>query len=122
MLGEIPLNAVICSPADGETLTAGLVPVQGYAIAGGERRVERVEVSADGGLTWADARLTEDGGRPASWEFWEVDLELAPGQHRIVARATDSAGGSQPEDIGEMWNFQGYANNAWHRVAVRLEG
>jgi sulfite oxidase len=122
MLGEIPLNAVICSPVEGETLTAGLLSVQGYAIAGGEYHVERVEVSADGGLTWVDARLTEDGGRPGSWQFWEVNLELASGQHQIVARATDSAGGTQPENIEEVWNFQGYANNAWHRVVVRLEG
>lgn len=122
MLGEIPLNAVICSPAEGETLTAGSVLVQGYAIAGGERSVDRVEVSADGGLTWAAARLTEDGGRPASWHFWEANLELASGRHQIVARATDSAGGTQPEHVGKVWNFQGYANNAWHRSTVWLEG
>lgn len=122
MLGEIPLNAVICSPAEGETLTAGSVLVQGYAIAGGERRVDRVEVSADGGLTWADASLTEDGGRPASWHFWEANLEFAPGRRQIVVRATDSAGGTQPEHVGEVWNFQGYANNAWHRSTVWLEG
>lgn len=122
MLGEIPLNAVICSPTAGETLSTGSVLVQGYAIAGGERRVERVEVSADGGLNWVEARLIEDEGRSVSWRFWEAGLELAPGLHQIVARATDSARGTQPEHVGDVWNFQGYANNAWHRLRVRMEG
>ncbi|HTQ80690.1 MAG TPA: sulfite oxidase, partial [Thermoanaerobaculia bacterium] len=44
MLGELILNSVICAPLGGETVTAGRVLVQGYAIAGGGRRVERVEV------------------------------------------------------------------------------
>lgn len=121
MLGEIPLNTVICSPSEGETLPAGPVLIQGYAIAGGQRRVERVEVSTDGGQSWVGANLSGDGGHPAAWRFWEASLELSPGPRQIVARAVDSASGTQPKDTREVWNFQGYANNAWHRVNARLE-
>lgn len=120
MLGEIPLNCVICAPQNGDTPARGPVVVRGYAVAGGDRRVGRVEVSADGGRSWTGAALSEEGG-PAAWRFWEATLEPGPGPHEIVARATDSGGATQPETIEEVWNFLGYANNAWHRVAVRVE-
>jgi sulfite oxidase len=122
MLGEIPLNSVVCDPAEGALLTAGSVPVRGYAIAGGTRRVERVEVSSDGGKTWVEASLEEHGNHPTAWRFWEASLDLAPGEYRILARATDSAGNTQPETAEEVWNFLGYANTSWHRVKVRAEG
>lgn len=118
-LGEISVNAVICSPLEGETLSSGPVPVQGYAIAGGERRIERVDVSADEGRTWVGADLSEEGGsHPWAWRFWETELQFGPDEHRIVVRALDSAADTQPEDVGSIWNFKGYVNNAWHRVRV----
>ena len=119
MLGDLPLNAVICTPQGGETLESGPVTVRGYAVAASEIRIEQVEVSPDGGESWTEASLTEKGS-PAAWRFWEVDLELGPGRHEIVARAADSDSGVQPETVEEVWNFQGYANNAWHRVTVRV--
>jgi sulfite oxidase len=122
MLGEIPLNSVVCDPAEGEILAAGSVPVRGYAIAGGTRRVERVEVSSDGGETWKEASLEKHGNHSTAWCFWEASLDLAPGAYRILAKATDSAGDTQPEAVEEVWNFLGYANTAWHRVNVRAEG
>ena len=121
MLGEIPLNCVILAPENGETVAPGPVPVRGYALAGGDRGVVRVEVSADGGGSWTGASLLGDGG-PGTWRFWEATLGLSPGSHSIVARAFDSGGGSQPASVGEVWNFQGYANNAWHGVDVEVGG
>src|SRR3954468_19937516 len=50
-LGLVALNADILSPADGASVAAGEVEVRGYAFAGGERHVARVDVSLDGG-TW----------------------------------------------------------------------
>lgn len=121
MLGEIPLNAVICSPAEGEKVVPGPVPVRGYAIAGGERRVKRVEVSPDGGKNWVEARLSPDeAGEAPAWRFWEAEVHLGTGACRIVARAVDSSSGTQPREIEMVWNFQGYANHAWHRVGVRV--
>ena len=122
MLGEIPLNSVVCDPAEGAILASGSVTVRGYAIAGGARRVERVEVSGDGGKTWVEANLEEHGNHVTAWSFWETSLDLAPGASQIVTRATDSAGDTQPESVEEVWNFLGYANTAWHRVNVRAEG
>ena len=44
-LGLVALNSDVLSPADGETVAAGPVEVRGYAFAGGERHVARVDVS-----------------------------------------------------------------------------
>jgi len=122
MLGEIPLNAVVCEPEEGETLAEGSVSVRGFAIAGGGRRVKRVEVSHDGGKTWVEANLREGRNHPVAWCFWETDLDLNVGIHQIIVRAVDSDGGTQPATVEEVWNFQGYANTAWHRVNVRVGG
>jgi sulfite oxidase len=68
-LGLVALNADVLSPADGETVVAGPVEVRGYAFAGGERSVERVDVSLDGGARWTQAELLDDLGRWA-WRQW----------------------------------------------------
>ncbi len=116
-LGEAALNADVLVPDDGAAVAAGSVAVLGYAFAGGERHVARVDVSTDGGSSWRQAELLEDLGRWA-WRRWRIELELAAGEHEIVARAWDSSGASQPEHPASLWNPKGYVNNAWGRVAV----
>src|SRR5919109_74627 len=87
-LGLVALNADILSPADGETVAAGPLEVRGYAFAGGERHVARVDVSLDRGATWSQAELLEDLGRWA-WRQWQITVDLAPGEHEILVRAWD---------------------------------
>jgi sulfite oxidase len=117
-LGLIALNSDVLSPADGETVAAGPVEVRGYAFAGGERHVARVDVSLDGGDTWAQAELLEDLGRWA-WRHWRITVELAPGEHELLVRAWDSSAATQPEDEAALWNPKGYVNNARPRIRVR---
>ena len=117
-LGLVALNSAVLSPADGETVAAGLVEVRGYAFAGGERHVARVDVSLDGGASWSQAELLEDLGRWA-WRHWRITVDLAPGEHEIVVRAWDSSAATQPEDAAALWNPKGYVNNARPRVRVR---
>jgi DMSO/TMAO reductase YedYZ molybdopterin-dependent catalytic subunit len=76
--------------------------------------VERVEVSADAGESWSDARLGRQPSRWA-WRSWEWDWEpRGPGRHELCCRATDSAGNVQP--LEAPWNLGGYANNEVQRV------
>ncbi len=117
-LGLIALNADVLSPADGETVAAGPVEVSGYAFAGGDRHVARVDVSVDGGADWSQAELLDDLGRWA-WRHWRTTLALAPGEHEILVRAWDSSAATQPEDEAALWNPKGYVNNARPRVRVR---
>jgi sulfite oxidase len=116
-LGVLPLNSVICAPQDGAALAAGQVAVEGFALTGTGARIARVEVSCDDGATWREAAIIEREGAWA-WCFWRADVELAPGAHILVVRAFDTAGNAQPQDIGAVWNFKGYLNNAPHRVRV----
>ena len=121
MLGENSLNSVICYPGDGDVLKAGMNRVAGYAL-GGANLVERVEVSGDAGETWTTATLMSSRAYPWAWWLWQAQVELKPGAAQIVARAQDSEGNAQPRDAEEIWNFKGYANNAWHRVNIQVHG
>jgi sulfite oxidase len=118
-LGLVALNSDVLSPANGETVAAGPVEVRGYAFAGGERHVTRVDVSVDGGASWSQAELLEDLGRWA-WRQWRTTVDLAPGEHEILVRAWDSSAATQPEEHATLWNPKGYVNNARPRVRVRV--
>jgi sulfite oxidase len=117
-LGLVALNSDVVSPADGETVPAGPIEVRGYAFAGGERYVSRVDVSLDGGATWSSAELLADLG-PWAWRHWRIIVDLAPGNHEIIVRAWDSSAATQPENEAALWNPKGYVNNARPRVRVR---
>ena len=117
-LGLVALNADVLSPADGETVAAGPVEVRGYAFAGGERHVARVDVSH---------RRRRDAGRRRSCSTTSArgpggtggsTVDLAPGEHEILVRAWDSSAATQPEDEAALWNPKGYVNNARPRIRV----
>jgi hydroxyacylglutathione hydrolase len=114
-LGELPVNAAICSPHDGEAVDRK-IRARGYAITGGTRCIERVELSLDGGRSFVPAGLIDEENA-GSWRLWEAELEAATaGPGELVVRAWDSAATTQPEDASKIWNLKGYLNNAWHRV------
>jgi DMSO/TMAO reductase YedYZ molybdopterin-dependent catalytic subunit len=82
----------------------------------GRGAIRRVEVSVDGGETWADATLGEAPG-PHAWRGWSFTWRGAePGEHEVLCRATDAAGNVQP--LEPDWNVGGYANNAVQRTPV----
>jgi sulfane dehydrogenase subunit SoxC len=83
----------------------------------GRGRIERVEVSGDGGATWADAELDADA--PAfAWRGWRFLWDAQPGEHVLMCRATDAAGNVQP--LEAEWNLEGYCNNGVQRVSVTV--
>jgi sulfite oxidase len=120
-LGETPVNSVLCQPGEGEVVTGPRVLARGYALTGGTREVERVEISLDGGVTFITARLL-NGGQAGAWRLWEAELELGPGPYELVVRAWDSAAATQPEKAEGLWNLKGYINNSWHRVRFTVAG
>jgi sulfane dehydrogenase subunit SoxC len=81
--------------------------------------IELVEVSPDGGGTWAEATLEEPVGEFA-WRGWSYAWEAEPGEYELCCRATDAAGNTQP--LEPVWNLDGYCNNAVHRVPVTVRG
>jgi sulfite oxidase len=116
-LGEQRVSSCICRPLDGEMVASGPVLLQGYAISGGGKEIERVELSADGGRNWTPARITEYR-KPWGWCFWDARLNIGPGSHEVSVRAWDSAGETQPKEAADVWNFKGYMNSSWHRIQV----
>ena len=116
-INTMPLNAVICEPARGANLKAGPNVVTGYAVSG-DRAVVRVDLSGDGGRTWAQAALEHNAGSPFAWTFWTIELDLPIGEHELAVRAWDEAGQTQPADPDDTWNYKGYLSAAWHRVRV----
>jgi sulfane dehydrogenase subunit SoxC len=79
--------------------------------------IERVEVSADGGLTWATAELG-DAVSPHAWRSWAFDWDAQPGTAELCCRAADGAGNEQP--LEPSWNLGGFSNNAVQRVSVEV--
>ncbi len=113
------VKSVISSPQDGATLKSRVIAVQGVAWAG-EADVVTVEVSVDGGSTWAAAELGKDKARYA-WRLFHHQVKLPrSGEFVLMSRATDSQGHVQP--AAPVWNPSGYLNNAIDQVKVRVEG
>src|SRR5260370_33688869 len=72
----------------------GRVTLRGAAWAG-RHSGTRVEVSADGGQSWAPAQVGE-ALSPFAWAGWTFAWEAQRGPATLCARATDSAGNTQP--------------------------
>jgi sulfane dehydrogenase subunit SoxC len=99
---------------------AGPCVVVGRAWSGGTA-IRRVELSADGGRTWADARLGDPSGRHG-WTGWSCAWDATgPGDHELCVRATDANGDTQPLDAADLWNQGGYGVNAVQRVHVHVD-
>src|SRR5262249_60132316 len=82
-------------PQEGETLGLGMNRVFGIAWAG-EDAIARVEVSTDGGQSWAAADLLTPPARYC-WALWEYLWEVArAGGHTLLARAPSVGGTGQP--------------------------
>ena len=93
---------------------AGRHRLQGRAWAG-PRQVVKVEVSTDGGGTWAAADL-EPAETACCWQGWTFDWEATAGETTLKVRATDEDGEVQPD--APIWNVHGMGNNAVQQVDV----
>jgi DMSO/TMAO reductase YedYZ molybdopterin-dependent catalytic subunit len=102
-------------PARRRYLDAGRCDLIGRAWSGWGH-VVRVEVSVDGGGSWADAELGPKPDSPASWRAWSFVWHATPGEHELQVRATDEVGNTQPVDA--PWNYGGFMNNSVQRVPV----
>ncbi|KAL9249249.1 Sulfite oxidase-like protein [Drosera capensis] len=129
-LMDFPVQSAICSFEDTDVLKDGKTTVKGYAVSGGGRGIERVDISVDGGKTWVEASRYQKAGDPYiadddnhsdkwAWVFFEADVEV-PQNAEIVVKAVDVAANVQPEKVEDIWNLRGVLNTSWHRVKVRV--
>lgn len=104
---EMAVKSVITSPSPGLSLgAAGIYQVSGIAWSGAGR-IRRVEVSADGGRSWADAQLDEHVLPLCLTRFrsaWRWQGQPAV----LLSRATDDSGAVQPTRTQAMTNRAGF--------------
>ena len=112
---DLPVKSMITTPTADSAVPAGPVRISGVAWAG-EADVNRVDVSTDGGRTWAAARLGADRARYAWRQFEYVWRPDGPGAFVVMSRATDARGRVQP--IVPGWNPSGYLWNAIDQIRV----
>ena len=99
---EMDAKSVITHPSGGRKLSGpGFYEIRGLAWTG-RGRIEKVDVSTDGGITWKATQLQEPRLAMAFTRFrmaWEWDGS----EVQIVSRATDETGYVQPsrEDLTE---------------------
>ncbi|KAI3707909.1 hypothetical protein L2E82_36837 [Cichorium intybus] len=84
---DFPVQSAICLLED-VNVRSGKITIKGYAVSGGGRGIERVDISIDG-----DINSNTD----------------------IVAKAVDTAANVQPEKVEDIWNLRGVLNTSWHR-------
>jgi len=117
-------KSVITFPSGGQKLPgAGLYELTGLAWSG-SGRIERVEVTTDGGKTWVDAKLHEPRLPIAFTRFrlpWRFD-----GREAVIAsRATDETGYVQPSRealIAVRGTNSGYHFNGMKFWKVHADG
>ena len=97
---EIQVKAQIARPGYMEAVPAGKAYRVFGAAWGGESEVAKVEISTDGGKTWAGAKLLGEAV-PFAWRLWEFAWEVpkAAGRYTLMARATDAKGRTQPTKL-----------------------
>jgi len=89
-------KSVITSPSPGETLPGrGLYEVRGLAWSG-RGKIRRIEVSADGGKSWAPAQLQEPV-LPLCFTRFRIPWNWSGAPAVLKSRAIDETGYVQPE-------------------------
>jgi sulfite dehydrogenase len=117
----VPISAHTCRslfvrPEVGERLNADKnYEIEGLAFDSG-KGITKVEVSADGGKTWSEAKLDRELGKYA-WRRFRFPWTPSTGTHRLMCKATNAAGETQ---VTEQWNRSGYQRNVIEQLDVTV--
>ncbi len=117
---EMQVKAEIARPTLHEIVAAG-APYRVFGAAwSGESDVTRVEVSSDSGATWNEAELLGKATLFA-WRLWEYNWSVPQkrGRHKLMARATDRQGKTQP--VGHDPDRRNYLINFTAPVEVDVQ-
>tara|TARA_B100002003_G_C13883657_1_gene431216 strand:- start:96 stop:710 length:615 start_codon:yes stop_codon:yes gene_type:complete len=116
---RMDVKSAITRPATGLTMRgAGLYQISGLAWSG-HGRIARVEVSADGGKSWAEAAL--DGPvQPMALTRFRLPWSWDGAPAVVQSRATDEKGNTQLRR--EVWSEQYAAGHLYHCNAIQTWG
>jgi DMSO/TMAO reductase YedYZ molybdopterin-dependent catalytic subunit len=111
---EMVVNSLITSHRDKAKVKTGKVAVSGKTWDGGYG-IRTVEVSTDGGKTWAAATLGQDLGRFA-FRPWSFDLKAKRGNNTVMVNATNKIGQGQVSEL--IFNGAGYHNKVIQNITL----
>lgn len=118
-VGKIFPRSLIAPPGVPDEARSRYAEVGSHLVQGrawsGLGAIVNVEVSQDGGKRWYEAKLFPARNANA-WHKFEFEWEAAPGRHRLMSRATDEQGNTQP--LTANWNIHGLSNNMVSSVDV----
>jgi sulfite oxidase len=121
----MPVQSLVCNPPQNSLIgmkNGTDIEVKGVAWSGGGRKIERVDVSIDGGKNWTAAELYKpvEQRRNRHWAWTqfsktlplpeEVKQKLAKGQQvtlDVTSKAMNSDFNVQPERMEPYWNARG---------------
>lgn len=117
-ISRMNVRSFITSPHDGTRVRPGATTtVKGIAFDGGAG-IADVQLSFDQGATWRRAELGKDLGN-YSFREWSYAWPRPPsGRHRIMVRAINRIGESQPG--AALWSPNGYLRNVVEQVDVTV--
>ncbi|CAF4171035.1 unnamed protein product, partial [Rotaria magnacalcarata] len=139
---DLNVNSAICYPSSNEDgnkvkilsvqpnhndIKNKKLTIKGYALSGGGKQIQNVQVSLDHGKTWLEAeleQLAEPHMRAWAWTLWTYHIpfdDLPSKPFDIICRATDTNENSQPESPVGIWNVLGHMNNAWHKITLQID-
>jgi sulfane dehydrogenase subunit SoxC len=117
------VKSIITSPSGKMQLQPGLYQIEGLAWSGAGR-ITKVEVSADGGASWAPAHIDAQSGDKSLARF-RVPWRYSGAPAQLISRATDSEGKLQPTRdalLAEVGSLAFYHFNAQQCWAVDNKG
>lgn len=116
---ELRVNSL--GTVDGErSAVEQAIVLEGWAWSGGGREILKVEISADFGISWKEAKIDplveQPKGRRYAWTKWSASTPFSDFE-TVLVRATDSQGNVQPRQA--TWNPRGLRHNSWTKIFVK---
>lgn len=136
---EMPVTSLVCNPPQNSLVGmkgANDFTLKGVAWSGGGRKIERVDVSIDGGKTFTAAELYKpiEQRRNRHWAWTHFSKTLPLPEHikarldkgeivklEVTSKAMNSDFNVQPENVAPYWNARGVCINHWYRVNLLLD-
>ena len=117
----IPVKSQILQPMDGQAVPPGRYMIGGIAFAG-RHGISRVQVSVDGGKSWAEAHVKPPLSQWA-WSLWEYDWQpTTKGNISLLVRGIDRSGKVQesPSLLGKVWRSFPAGARGLHQIQVSV--
>jgi DMSO/TMAO reductase YedYZ molybdopterin-dependent catalytic subunit len=113
------VKSAFTRPVDGAIITGRRFTIRGVAWAG-EERVQKVEVSVDGGKTWNAATAPAGSHQIHSWVPWQYQWTIPKkGDYELLVRASDESGRTQAMERASD-RVDGYELNTCQTVRVAV--